>query len=61
VLRAAEAFAALGDREVVAESLRIAEGLAEAEGPAARERVAAARKRLALDGSETKGRFGYPF
>lgn len=54
VLRAAEAFAALGDRDVVVQSLRIADVLADAEGPAARERVAAARRRLAPTNPKTE-------
>lgn len=48
VLRAAEAFAALGDREVVEQSLRIADSLAARDpDPVARERVRALATRLA--------------
>jgi hypothetical protein len=61
LLRAAEAFAALGDQDVLAESLRIAEALAGVEGPAARERVAAARRRLAAPGPETEGAAAHLF
>ena len=47
VLRTAEAFAALGDREVVAQCLRIAEHLAtEARDPQASERVSTLSERL---------------
>jgi hypothetical protein len=47
VLRATEAFATLGDRDVVEEGLRVAESLVARTGDAgARERVAAARARL---------------
>lgn len=48
VLRAAEAFAALGDREVVEQSLRIADSLAARDpDPVARERVRAFAAQLA--------------
>jgi hypothetical protein len=47
VLRATEAFATLGDRDVVDEALRIADVTAERTAdPGARERVAAFRARL---------------
>ena len=49
VLRAAEAFAALGDQEVAAQCARIAEGLAaQAQDARARARVQALRQRLAV-------------
>lgn len=50
VLRAAEAFSALGDREVVAQCLRIAERLAaQSRDPQARERVSTLSERLATN------------
>lgn len=57
LLRTAEAFAALGDREVAAQSLRVAENLAAgAREAGARERVRAFAERLAAgDGSGGAG------
>ena len=50
VLRTAEAFSGLGDRQVVAQCLRIAERLAAAQhDAAARERVSALSERLATN------------
>lgn len=55
VLRAAEAFDALGDREAVNECVRIAEGLAAQSGEAnTRERVRAFRERSATRSADTR-------
>ena len=54
VLRATEAFAALGDREVVASSIRIAEDLAASADSQARQRVRELAERLGSQPLETR-------
>lgn len=62
VLRTAEVFAALGDREVVVQCLRIAEGLvAQARDAQAHARAQALRQRLAGLVLEVTGLDSYPF
>lgn len=62
VLRMAEAFAALGDHEVAAQCVRIAEGLAtRSRNAQAHDRVRAFRERLAAQGSGVKHLDADPF
>ena len=52
MLRTAEAFAGLGDREILEQCIRFAEGLAtESRSPGAHDRVRALRERWAAPGA----------
>ncbi|MBI4610122.1 MAG: hypothetical protein HY726_14070 [Candidatus Rokubacteria bacterium] len=62
VLRAAEAAAALGDREAAQQGVRIAEGLAaQARDPLARDRVRAVEERLTVPVAGAERREADPF